>query len=717
MRRTGGVAASGQGEAEAERNQMRTGEHVDPAAAVPGTGPEPGGLAAPGSPDRAERGWWWRLVDAPPPTRAERLGRWVGLRVLRIPGRGRLLVVAGSVDRLRDLLTMPVSITPTRRTTVLVAYWRAPWRGWAHGIGPLDHLRRHRVTLPRGGRGPASVAVRLSRPARLRDVVRAALAALTPDRPLPAPASAELTCWDTLPGYLPAGPVAVLTGPRLPAGTEIRAHDLVLWAGDRADSAHRVDPVAEPPGKASRTADPVADTPGPASRPADSPPGAGSPSSGDVEPAYAVGWHAGRHGLRTDAGPVAVLVDARRVNPRGRRADSYRPDAPRIRLDFVSDPRGRRRPGAGRLDGPGLTAADLATLRQVGTVDCGTVPDADPVAVAALLVQVAMTGATLSAPTLPDRVAGLLTPELRETVGAPVPQTDPLAREARSVRQRRAALRGHATGFALPRLAAAPFPGLPRPPSVSAILATRRPDLLPEAVRTIVGQTYPELEVVLCLHGCALPEPVRDLLAASGRPYEIVEVPGALSFGEALGAATGRARGSLVTKFDDDDSYGPEHVWDLVLARHYSGATVVGKGSEFVHLETLDVTIRRPSGAAESDAEVVAGGTMLIARGDLESVGGWRPVPRSVDLGLLRRVRRDGGIVYRTHPFGYVYHRRATGHTWDPGQEYFLESAYARWPGLPAELLDGPVPPSGADRPVTPPGHRRPGSAGPEHRG
>ena len=49
-----------------------------------------------------------------------------------------------------------------------------------------------------------------------------------------------------------------------------------------------------------------------------------------------------------------------------------------------------------------------------------------------------------------------------------------------------------------------------------------------------------------------------------------------------LGAeATRVAQGTLLTKVDDDDLYGPEHVWDLVLARCYSGAAVVGKGAEF----------------------------------------------------------------------------------------------------------------------------------------
>ncbi|MEQ4304534.1 glycosyltransferase [Plantactinospora sp. B6F1] len=583
----------------------------------------------------------WRLVGVPRAGRAELLGRLVGLRVLRIPGVRRVVVLAGSTDRLRDLLGRPAALYPTRGAVVVVAYWRAPRRGWSGGIGALEHLRRHRVALPCRGRGTAVVTLRLSRPAQLREVLRAALAALAPGRPLPAPAEASLTSHGTLPAYLPAAG-AVLRGDVV-GSPDIRAHDILL----RGPGDTGVEP--------------------------DSPP-------------YAVDWPAVRHGLQPPGTAPAVLVDALRINPRGRRPDCYRPDAPRVRLDFLP---ATRRPGPGMypLDGPGVTAPVLAALRRTGVVDCPQVPDAEPVAVAALLVQIAMTGAVLSVPALPQRVAGLIVPELRTLLTAPAPDGGGLALETRSVRQRRAALRGHATGFALPRLAATVFPPLGAVPSVSAILPTRRPERLPAVVRMLVAQTYPELEIVLCLHGVELPEPVRATLAGSGRPYEVVRVPGTASFGAALGAATGRARGSLVSKFDDDDSYAAEHVWDLVLARHYSGATLVGKGSEFVHLETRGVTLRRPSGTAESDCQVVAGGTILIARGDLEAVGGWRPVPRSVDLGLLDRIRRDGGGIYRTHPFGYVYHRRATGHTWDPGEDYFLDTASAYWPGLPAEVL------------------------------
>jgi hypothetical protein len=125
---------------------------------------------------------------------------------------------------------------------------------------------------------------------------------------------------------------------------------------------------------------------------------------------------------------------------------------------------------------------------------------------------------------------------------------------------------------------------------------------------------------------------------------------------------------------------------------------MVGKGAEFVYLQSLDITVRRDAGPAESFAAVVAGGTMLISRGDLEAVGGWRPVPRSIDRGLIDRVRRAGGLVYRTHPLGYVYQRRSDGHTWDPGLEYFLRGGGTQWSGLPRHAEFGTVPPDSRSR-------------------
>src|SRR6185503_12845823 len=102
----------------------------------------------------------------------------------------------------------------------------------------------------------------------------------------------------------------------------------------------------------------------------------------------------------------------------------------------------------------------------------------------------------------------------------------------------------------------------------------------------------------------------------------VVAIPPAFTLGQALAEATRHASGPLVTKVDDDDRYGPEHVWDLVLARHYSGAALVGKGAEFVFVAPRGTCVRRRMGN-EMYVDTVAGGTILLARDDLARVGGW----------------------------------------------------------------------------------------------
>jgi hypothetical protein len=185
------------------------------------------------------------------------------------------------------------------------------------------------------------------------------------------------------------------------------------------------------------------------------------------------------------------------------------------------------------------------------------------------LVRLAMTGLVLYTKQKVEGVAD----ELAGILAEPLSHVDK-ANEFRSIRQRRAALRHHATAFGL---VVPSIPDALRLPVVSAVTAD--PALL-------VDQTYPALDVV-----------------------------GDLSL----------ARGSLVTVAEQGFRYGPEHVWDLVLAYHYSGAPVVGRGGG----EETEVFTTLLSPAA-----------LLVGRAAVTTAGGWRP-------------DRFGGPGYRTHAAGF----------------------------------------------------------------
>jgi len=242
---------------------------------------------------------------------------------------------------------------------------------------------------------------------------------------------------------------------------------------------------------------------------------------------------------------------------------------------------------------------------------------------------------------------------------------EPFDIQVASVRARRTALRAFTWPAALHAW-----------PSVSAVLLTNRVTHLERICTQLAALDYPHLQVVIGLHGLS-----RKVLPANIPNATIIEIDGAVPFGAAMQQASTAADGALITKIDDDDRYAPQHIWDLVLARLYSGATIVGKALDWIYLANEQATVFRPVYAAEKYGKFVAGGTMMISASDLAEVGGWRPVPRSIDRALLEDVRRSGGLVYRTHGLGYIYVRRTDGHTARVDNAHFRTKA--------SRILDG----------------------------
>ena len=280
---------------------------------------------------------------------------------------------------------------------------------------------------------------------------------------------------------------------------------------------------------------------------------------------------------------------------------------------------------------------------------------------------------------------GLLGDELFGLMAAEVRGLDAGGRELRSIGMRRAAMREHSSW-------GRDVAGLPL---VSILLATRRPGLLAYALASAGRQTYPKLELALALHGDDADfdaARVEGLIRGLRFPVRVVRVPVASTLGAALNAAVSASGGGLLAKMDDDDCYGPEHIWDLVLARAYSGAGLVGKGVEFVYLAGADRTLHCRSGGGEAyRSSSLAGGTLLVGRGDLARVGGWRDAPRGVDLALVNAALRAGLGVYRTHGAGYVLVRHGRGHTWQECDGRFLAEADRAVPGWAPGLagMDG----------------------------
>jgi hypothetical protein len=291
-----------------------------------------------------------------------------------------------------------------------------------------------------------------------------------------------------------------------------------------------------------------------------------------------------------------------------------------------------------------------------------------------LVAGLAMAGIPLAMDVVTPSAAALLGEEVTAALTAPVHLDDPLAREEHSVVLRRAALRAFSTAAWARQAARSAGVRVAGEPSVSVVLATKRPDMLGFALRQVTKQRAADLQLVLAPHGFS-PDlgQVRELAGPDLADRVVVRpCDESVAFGDVLARAVAASDGDLVLKMDDDDWYGADFVADLLLARAYSGAELVGTPSELHYLVPKDVTVRRGH-RAELYAHFVAGGTMLIDRGLLRAVGSFRPVRRFVDAQLLHAAARAGAAIYRTHGLGYLLRRNAAGHTWQVDMDYLLD--------------------------------------------
>jgi len=305
------------------------------------------------------------------------------------------------------------------------------------------------------------------------------------------------------------------------------------------------------------------------------------------------------------------------------------------------------------------------------------------------LLSAAAAGRPVVAEALPPAVAELLGGGLTALLATePGELADETLRERHGVRLRRAALAAHSLEARWSALAAELGVAAPPATTVSVLLATRRPDFLDHALEQVAGQTHRPLELVVAAHGVAVPQEWRERAAAGLDALEVVDVPADAPLGGALAAAAAAASGEVLSKMDDDDFYGPDHLADLLLARRSAAATLVGKGAEFYYFAGQDTTLRRVNDAREQAGTLIAGNTLTLAAADLRAVGGWQRVDGGEDRRLVGDVLRHGGLVHRTHGFGHVVGRHDRGHTWRTSLEELRGRAVWEAPGCRLDVAD-----------------------------
>lgn len=316
---------------------------------------------------------------------------------------------------------------------------------------------------------------------------------------------------------------------------------------------------------------------------------------------------------------------------------------------------------------------------------------------ARLLSQLAVAGVPVKVPRLSYEVETLLGPKISAALQQYSMTSTRDSREQASINCRREAIKQFSPRRRWREFTLGAVGGTEE--KISVVLATNRPELLTRVMGQLERQTLGDFEVVIGLHGLNSLEPVQHRILEQFRtPVTVEHVPAEWSLGAVLNRLSGICSGELIAKIDDDDWYSPHHLEDLLLAREYSSAALVGAPVEFTYVEALDITTRR-NFLSECFTDHVAGGTMLISKSDLLQVGGWRNVRSAVDRALIDAVLASGLSVYRTHGQNYLMHRRVNtselaAHTWKADESVFVKNVVQQWDGFrfPAQFTRASYP-------------------------
>lgn len=212
----------------------------------------------------------------------------------------------------------------------------------------------------------------------------------------------------------------------------------------------------------------------------------------------------------------------------------------------------------------------------------------------------------------------------------------------------------------------------PRIP-VSCLLVSKRPHVVVQALRRLQAQTYADCEIIVLMHGVDVPEALRAE-ALDGGAIQIMSAPASLCLGECLNLAFSRASGEFWFKFDDDDSYGPHYIEDLMRYASVLDHDLVGKPMAFHHFASDDALYCDPQQYGHANTlyrghwedGVVCGATLGGRRAVLETI----PFPMSrrhgTDSAFLAACRREGLSLLVGDPFNFVACRSsdARQHTW-----------------------------------------------------
>lgn len=247
--------------------------------------------------------------------------------------------------------------------------------------------------------------------------------------------------------------------------------------------------------------------------------------------------------------------------------------------------------------------------------------------------------------------------------------------------------REHTYAQRVEQILRAAVPALSRPmdlPTVSVMVSTYRPHQLEHVFRTVGGQLDVNPELVLLTHGFTPDASTLEKLRKNHGidSLTLLTAPASQSLGQCLNDCVEASSGSVLTKMDDDDFYGPHYLLDQLSALSYSGAQIVGKQAHYMYLQSHDATVLRFAHKEHRFTSMVMGPTIMGSAGTLRDFP-FENRSKGEDTAFLKAVSVASGAIYSSDRYNFYQQRNGSGHTWQVSDNEILATADLSFFGRP----------------------------------
>ncbi len=208
---------------------------------------------------------------------------------------------------------------------------------------------------------------------------------------------------------------------------------------------------------------------------------------------------------------------------------------------------------------------------------------------------------------------------------------------------------------------------------VSVITCTNRPEYIENIFNNFISQLYPKKQLIIVLNNNKFNIDVWRKKAELYDNIRVFQIEGQKSLGECLNFAVDKSQFEIISKFDDDDYYGPNYLVDIMNTFKYINAHIVGKKSVYAYFENSDILALRHPNQEYRYVYFIFGATLNVKREVFDKVR-FQDLCTGEDTEFLISCLKEGYKIYSADRFNFLVSRRAylDEHSWKMTEKEFL---------------------------------------------